>query len=241
MSNIYFRIYLNTNGNIRYFEDPTFRDSEARKRIKFFLAPDDADVIVSDEMVPDYLVSDSMVERFLSVEPPLMRSILEFDTIIKEIERAYVLGAFVSAVSNSVVTIERLLNVARIELHHHASPKIKKLWGKGPSNAWQENIDALLQWGFIGDDLAKELSALYEIRCQYLHSSSLANLEADALRCVRGAYAFLKQIIGFPDHLFAMNNGAIECLDMNSPLFKVFYAPSIIEEGGNTEPEPGAE
>src|SRR5258708_6444901 len=129
MSNMYFRIYLNTNGNIRYFQDPAFRDSEARKRIKFFLAPDDADVIVSDEMVPDYLVSGSMVERFLCVEPPLMRSILEFDTIIKEIERTYVLGAFVSAVSNSVVTIERLLNVARIELHHHASPKIKQLWG----------------------------------------------------------------------------------------------------------------
>jgi len=77
----------------------------------------------------------------------------------------------------------------------------------------------MLSAGLIDRDLANELSALYEIRCQYLHSSSLNNLEADALRCVRGAYAFLKQIIGFPEHLFAINGGAVECLDTDNPLF----------------------
>lgn len=236
MSNTYFHVYLNTNGNIRHFEDEEFKVAEARKRIKFFLVPEDPTTIISDDMVPDYLVSDSMTQRFLSVEPPLMRSVLEFDTIITEIERTFVLGSFVSAISTSVVTIERLLNVARIELHPYATPKIKALWGKGPSNAWLENIEALLRWGFIDEELATELTSLYDIRCQYLHSSSIANAEADALRCVQGAYAFLKQIIGFPEHLFSMASGAIECSDTNHPLYRVFYAPNIRKENANVPP-----
>jgi hypothetical protein len=53
----------------------------------------------------------------------------EFQSATNEIERAYVRGLFFSTVASACVAIERMLNLARIELHHHC-PKIKELWAK---------------------------------------------------------------------------------------------------------------
>ena len=64
-------------------------------------------------MVPDYMINDSMIDRYLAIEPPQQRSTTDFDMIVEEIERSYVLGFFFSALSASVVTIERMLNTAR--------------------------------------------------------------------------------------------------------------------------------
>lgn len=117
-------------------------------------------------MVPDFLVNEPMVDRFFAIEPPNLRSTTEFDTIIEEIERTYVLGLYFSALAASVVVIERLLNTARIELHQFVSEKKKELWDKGPTNSWQPNIDALAEWKYVSTELAKELTELYEIRCR---------------------------------------------------------------------------
>jgi hypothetical protein len=48
-------------------------------------------------------------------------------TSLPLVERAYVRGDLFSAVSASCVSIERLLNLARIRLHEHHQ-KIKELW-----------------------------------------------------------------------------------------------------------------
>ena len=52
-----------------------------------------------------------------------------FQDIFIETERAYTLGLFFSAISAASVAIERMLNLARIDLHAHHKP-IKELWGK---------------------------------------------------------------------------------------------------------------
>lgn len=110
-----------------------------------FVLPREHDGPMFDSQVPDHLVSDQMVERYLQLSPPIAAVIPEFQRIIDEIERTYVIGAFFATVSASCVTTERLLNMARIELHQY-HPKIKSLWDKGPSNSWDENIDALATW-----------------------------------------------------------------------------------------------
>lgn len=226
----FIKLKLNASrGGLSTVEDQDFRIAEAKKHIKFFLAPNDAEVIISDSDIPDFLVTNSMVERYFAVEPPPMRSIADFDAIIEEIERAYVLGQFFSALSASVVTIERLLNTARIELHKHVTPKIKDLWDKGALNEWQGNIDALTRWGYLNDELAAELTGLFAVRCQYLHSGNIEGLEDDALRCVHAAYALLKALIGFPERLFQFGSEGLECLNPEDPLFKVFYASSVHE------------
>jgi hypothetical protein len=216
-------------GGLNDVDDREFKVAEAKKHIKFFLAPKDAEIIISDADIPDFLVTDSMVERYFPVEPPPLRSMPDFDPIIEEIERAYVLGQFFSALSASVVTIERLLNTARMELHQHVANKIKELWNKGALNEWQGNIDALQRWGYLADDLAAELGQLFAVRCQYLHSGNIQGLEADALRCIHAAYALLKALIGFPERLFRFGDGGIECINEEDPLFKVFYAAHIHE------------
>ncbi len=35
------------------------------------------------------------------------------------------------------------------------TPKVKHLWNKGSTNDWQPNIDALVGWKYLSDDLAK--------------------------------------------------------------------------------------
>ena len=127
--------------------------------MKLFLAP--RDVSMSDAMVPDYMVSASIIDRYFAIEPPIMRGTTEFDVIIEEIERAFVLGLFFSALSGAVVTIERMLNTARIRLHEYVSPKVKELWNKDATNDWQPNIDALVGWKYLSNELGAELPKVY--------------------------------------------------------------------------------
>ena len=135
--------------------------------------------------MPDALVTPAIAQRYLELDPPFATVNQEFQAIIAEIDYTYVHGVFFSTVSASCVTIERVLNLARISLHPHC-PKIKELWGKGPSNEWYENIEALISWGYLEQDFANELKTIYrDIRCRYLHSGEIKNLSADALRSAR--------------------------------------------------------
>jgi hypothetical protein len=220
-------IQVNLNiGSARYMPDGPFRQAEARRSIKLFHVPRDVESAVLDSMIPECLVSDSMVARYLDVRPPQFRVTAVFDTIIEEIERAFVLGQYFSALAASVVTIERMLNDARMRLHEHSSPKLKQLWEKGPLNDWRENIKALHQWGYLHEELASELTVAYEIRCRYLHSGLIDSLQDDARRCVVAAFALLTEFIGFPDRLFRIGS-TIECLNTSDPLFQVFYKPAL--------------
>ncbi len=187
-----------------------------------FILPQPLAAPMSDADVPDRLVSDQMADRYMALVPPIASVIPEFQTIISEIERAYVLGLFFSALSASCVAIERMLNVARIELHPYY-PKIKSLWDKGPSNAWGENIEALRKWGYLDDAFARELTEIYDgIRCRYLHSGPIGDMEADALRSATAAYKLVGTFLGFPPSLFRITS-QIECLDQSHPLFVAFY------------------
>jgi hypothetical protein len=220
-------LYINTTRNICKVGDHTRRRTEARRTVKLLLAPHDAERIFSDGMVPDHLVSEPMIDRFLEIEPPQARGTIDFDTVIEEIERSYVLGLFFSALSASVVTIERMLNSARIELHSLSSPKIPSLWNKESTNEWRPNIEALASWKYLSETLAKELPEIYQIRCRYLHSGDISTVGADSLRTVRAAYSLLGEIIGFPPRLFRYGNFGIECLDDSDPLVRAFYTPRL--------------
>jgi len=226
MPEVTYRVNLNTTrGGINTSPDVAFRRSEAKKHVKLFHRPKDGPGMW-DSDIPDYLVSDSMIDRFLEIAPPVFRVESDFDPVIEEIERTYVLGLLFASVSAAVVTIERTLNFARIALHEYVKPKIKDLWEKGPTNEWSSNIDALLTWKYISPELAAELKVIYQLRCGYLHSGTLQNLEGDSLRAIRAAYELLNQLIGFPEHLFKITSD-IECRNTEDPLFKVFYAPSV--------------
>ncbi len=220
-------IQVNLNiGSERYMPDGPFRQTEARKSVRLFHVPKDVADAVLDSMVPECLVTDSMVARYLELRPPQFRVTAAFDPIIEEIERTFVLGQYFSALAASVVTIERMLNDARMRLHEHSNRRLKHLWKKGPHNAWPVNIKALKQWGYLQEDLASELTVAYEIRCRYLHSGSIDSLHDDARRCVKTAFALLTEFLGFPVRLFRIGS-QIECLNTSDPLFEVFYKPAL--------------
>jgi hypothetical protein len=226
---VYFIVNVDAKrGAIKGNQDEAFRRAEARKHVRLLLAPHDATQIISDSMVPDYLVTESMVDRFVAIDPPVFRVPSNFDAVIEEIERTYVIGLLFSSLSAAVVTIERVLNEARIRLHEHVKPIIKELWQKGPLNEWEGNIAALEKWGYLPAGLPEELRALYSIRCQYLHSGEITSLGADALRAVNAAYDLLRALIGFPTTLFEYG-ASIRCLDEEDPLFRVFYAEHLSE------------
>jgi hypothetical protein len=222
-------VTLNTTRNALLGLPSDVQRTEARRHVKMFLVPADSSQSVSDGMIPDYLVSESMVDRYLQVKPPVAAIMPDFQTVIDEIEEAYVRGHFFSALSAACVSIERLLNLARIELHKHHR-KIKELWDKGPSNDWDENIDALQTWGYLDDEFASELKWVFKnIRCRYLHSRPITDLRGDALRSVNAAYQLLSIFLGFPDDLFRFTSG-IECTNPADPRFIEFYRPRIVSE-----------
>jgi hypothetical protein len=203
--------------------------AEARLSAKMFLIP--LGVAMTDTQVPDDFVTDEMAHRYLALSPPLASVIPEFQTIVNEIEKSYVLGLFFSALSAACVATERMLNLARIQLHPHQSPKIKELWGKGPSNGWEENIDALLRWGYIADAFAAELNDIYtNIRCRYLHSGAIGDMAADALRAAGAAYRLLKIFLGIPNDVTGFDNGAIVWTKPGDPRIQVFYEPQVQRE-----------
>jgi hypothetical protein len=222
---VFFKVNLNI-GSTRYLpEDNPFKRIEAMRSVKVFLIPKGVGGLV-DSLVPDSLVTDEMVERYLAIRPPPFRVTAAFDTIIEEIERAHVLGLTFSALSASVVAIERMLNEARMQLHKHETPKLKQLWEKGPMNDWAPSIAALRQWDYIEQLLSEELLNIYEIRCRYLHSGPIATLSVDSPRCVSVAFAVLTEFIGFPERLFRVGS-RIECIDESHPLIEAFYKPAL--------------
>lgn len=215
-----YRVFVN-GGRVGPDAPEEFRRSEAARSVRMFLIP--LGVELTDADVPRYLVTDAMVDRYLSIEPPRFRATTDYDSIIESIEHSYVLGLYFSALSSAVVTMERLLNIARIELHKEVPTKIGKLWGKGPLNEWEGNIEALESWGYLVPDLATELRRLFGVRCQYLHSGDISSLQVDVLAAIKGAYALIGCLIGFPPHLFTCADGKIVCLNPADPLVKVFY------------------
>jgi hypothetical protein len=228
-TNTFFTVHLNTTRTGLDSLTPERRIDEVRRSVKMFILPRQPEGMMLDSMVPDHLVTQAMVERFLALTPPIASVIPEYQDIINEIEYTYVVGMFFSTVSASCVSTERLLNQARIELHRY-HPKIKELWGKGPSNAWAENIEALQTWGYIDDEFGQELKALYtEVRCRYLHSGPINDLRADALRSARAAYRLLGIFLGFPEDLFRFTS-RIECLNNQDPRFVAFYKPHLRTE-----------
>jgi hypothetical protein len=227
----YYKVNINmTRSGLKSVPDG-FRRSEARKHVKLHLVREASQTQpISDRQVPDFLVTDAAVQRFLEIEPPIAAVIPEFQAIVNEIEDTYVAGHFFAAISASCVSIERTLNLARIHLHPFHQ-KIAKLWGKGASNAWDENIDALKLWGYVDDVFATELKSLYsDVRNRYLHSGQINDMRADAFRAVNDAYALLTIFLGFPKDLFRFTSG-IECLNPADPRFQVFYKPNMVDDG----------
>jgi hypothetical protein len=53
------------------------------------------------------------------------------------------------------------------------------------------------------------------------------DLNISAARCASGALALLTEFIGFPDRLFRLKDGAIDCVNTGDPLFEVFYKPHV--------------
>lgn len=186
---------------------------------------------ISENDIPDALVSEEMAERYLEIRPPQLSLMPAYQSVINEIEQSYVTGNDFSAISASCVVIERLLNEAREVLHkHHRDKTVRRLWGKGPTNSWKPNIDALKRWDYFDDVFADELCSVYtEIRCKYLHSGKIKDLRADALRAVKTAYKLMTIFIGFPDELFALSEVAFMCRNESDPRFHEFYKPYMKE------------
>lgn len=199
---------------------------EARRQTKLQLLRVVAPGFHSDAEVPDSLIDDEAVRRYLELTPPPAAIIPDFQLIIGEIEASYILGLFFAAGSAACVSIERMLNLARIRLHAH-HPKIPALWEKGPLNSWAENIDALHSWAYLDSAFAQELKVIYKnIRNPYLHSGTITDAQGDAKRSVESAYKLIGTFLGFPPDLFRIGPG-IECLNPTDPRYIEFYRSSL--------------
>jgi len=239
MPQFYWKVQLNlTRNSTRHMPEPV-RSIAARSHVKLFHAPRDGDDLISESMIPDVLVTDAMVQRYLEIEPPGFCVPPEFQTIIDEIERAYVFGHYFSALSAACVMIERLLNMLRIGLHPFHPGTAQSVLGKGPTPNWKENIDALVEWKYLddADTFTQQLRAHYFTRSKYLHSGPLTDLTTDTLTSIRLGYELLRRFLGFPPPLFKLGTG-LECTDWSHPLAQAFYKQhiAVVEDENDARP-----
>jgi hypothetical protein len=230
-------IFLNCTRNAIRAMPLAIQKVEAMQEVKMSVVPRILGHGILGTDIPDALACQEMAERYLEITPPMFSLIPDYQEVIQEIEQSYIIGNDFSALSASCVVIERLLNRARIDLHkHHKDKAIKKLWNKGPTNEWYPNVDALLNWGYLDDDFASELSAIYaDIRCRYLHSGPIQCLREDALRSVSAAYKLMTIFIGFPEDLFSWMGGRPTCKNNADPRYVEFYKPYIVDESQTQE------
>jgi hypothetical protein len=224
------QVFLNCTRNGVLALPPALRKIEAMKEAKMFVVAKSLRCGTLDIDIPDKLASEEMAERYLEITPPMCSVVIPaYQSIVNEIEQSYVLGNDFSALSASCVVIERLLNQARIVLHkHHKDKVIKELWGKGPTNEWHPNIEALRKWHYLDDAFASELSDIYcEVRCRYLHCGEIQSLRNDARRAVAAAYRLMTILVGFPEDLFEWKNGALACKNDADARYLEFYEPNI--------------
>jgi len=227
------QVFLNCTRNNILALPAGLRKTEAMKEAKIFVVAKSLRRGIFDDDIPDKLVSEEMAERYLEIVPPVFSVIIPaYQSIVNEIEQSYVIGNDFSALSASCVVIERLLNQARIALHrHHEDKVVKGLWGKGPTNDWDPNIDALREWGYLDAAFASELSNIYrEIRCRYLHCGEIQSLRENARRAIAAAYRLMSVIIGFPEDLFEWKHGAPVCKNEGDARYLEFYKPFIQDE-----------
>lgn len=225
-------VFINFTRNPILAMPPEFRKAAALQEVKMSVVPKSLRRGIYDKDISDKLVSEEMAERYLEINPPTFSLIFDYHLIINEIDQSYVIGNDFSAVSASCVVIERLLNQARVALHKYHNDKVfKKLWGKGPTNEWYPNINALKTWGYLDEAFSSELNDIYnEIRCRYLHCGEIQNIRQDARRTIAAAYKLMSIFIGFPDDLFSYIEGAHTCKNENDPRFLEFYKPYIQEK-----------
>lgn len=218
-------VFLNCGRNALLAMHPAVRKAEAMREVKMFVVPRVLGHGILDSDIPDSLVSEEMAQRYLEITPPVFSLMPDYQSVIVEIERSYVIGNDFSALSASCVVIERLLNQARIALHKHHKV-IRRLWGKGPTNEWRPNIEALKAWGYLDDAFASELHDMYpDVRCRYLHCGEIRNLRNDARRAVTAAYKLMTIFTGFPEDLFSWAGGGPTCKNQADPRFLEFYKP----------------
>ncbi len=143
-----YKVFLNCTRNATLNMPLAIRKTMAMGDAKMLVVPKALRQGIFDSDIPDKLVSEEMVERYLEITPPEFSLIIpDYQSIANEIEQSYVIGNDFSALSASCVVIERLLNKARIDLHkHHKDKAVKKLWNKGPKDDWLSNINALKEW-----------------------------------------------------------------------------------------------
>jgi hypothetical protein len=226
----FYPVKINTTRNLIASKPPESRVAEARGYAKIVLVPFELHGQASLDEIPDDLVTEDMAQRYLEIHPPWAAVVPEFQRVIEEIETSYVVGNFFSAIAASCGAIERMLNVARIRLHKHHK-KIKELWSRGPINDWAPNVAALKQWGYLSEEFAGELVGVYrDVRCKYLHSGELRDLDNDALRSVRASYELLSIFIGFPSDLFTIADGAFRCVNLRDPRYIEFYRSRLVEK-----------
>jgi len=84
---LFFTVNLNASRNLARSLPKDKGLAEARRSVKFFLLPQDPMGGIADSMVPDHMVSDGMVNRYLEISPPLASVIPEFQVVIDEEER----------------------------------------------------------------------------------------------------------------------------------------------------------
>jgi len=142
---------------------------------------------------------DNKFNRYSSFKPPGLRIIVEYHTLLQEIEDAYVHGLYYPAVTSACCLGERIFNIIILNLreYYKHSDHFKRLYKKESFGDWEKSIKILSDWKVIDSkEIKNKYLELAEVRHNVIHFNKLEDIESKAKRTLEIIYDITAYLFG---------------------------------------------
>ncbi|MFA7309055.1 MAG: hypothetical protein WC045_03215 [Patescibacteria group bacterium] len=179
---------------------------------------------------------DQKLQRYLSIENPVLSVVQDHIPLLEEINNSYVAGNFYSCLTAACCLGERIFNDVFFAINgdHKSSDWYRKYWNKGVIQNWPDGISMLHEWKVIDEETRKKYLLLYKLRTYSVHfQKSEQDFEKMSFEAIEIINCIVRRIFGMneyrkdilihfevPGEIF-IRKGA-ELL----PIVKAFYIPA---------------
>lgn len=129
-------------------------------------------------------------KRWISIPKPVLSVVGEHSYLLQDIEDAYILGSFYSALTGACCLGERIFNqiILNTKEFYRSTMEYKTIYRKDSINDWNLGINTLVAWGIIKTETEIKFRQLGELRNASVHfqkkEQDLEKLAVESIRLV---------------------------------------------------------
>ena len=159
----------------------------------------------------------------------------EYHDLPREVDRAYISGAFYPALTGACCLGERSLNdlVMKLKAYYTSSERYKEVNRKDSLDDWDRAISILIDWNVIDSEIAGHFAVLQRLRNPSVHYGDVANRAQNAKTAIENLNAIAGLLFGQGIKRLFMCEGEIyiKAEYEREPFTKEFLLPHCHEVG----------